>query len=154
MKYWNDLITKEDLETVPGVIDQEKVRVLSMNLYLAYIEGCIELGGYEFPDIASEKMEDIMIEEFSCFIHATEGRFPTLDEITEHLKKPENIEVRKNWTYICVHANKENWTDIVKRIREEGNIPEEITLKNEEQINSLLEKRVKERTWDIIELDP
>lgn len=154
MKFWNDLITREDLEIEPGVIDQEKIRILSVNLYLAYIGGCVELGGYEFPDIASEKMEDVMTEEFICYTHAMEGRTPTLDEIMDHLNKSENVETRKNWTYICVHANKENWPDIEKRIREEGNIPEEITLKNEEQINAMLEKRAKERTWDIIELDP
>ena len=43
MKYWNDYLTREDMESKPGVIDCEKIRILSLNLYLKYIEGCVEL---------------------------------------------------------------------------------------------------------------
>ena len=75
MEYLNDYITRENLESEPGVIDQEKVRALRINLYLAYIDGCVELGGYEFPNIAAEMIEDVMLEEFCSYTHMLEGRY-------------------------------------------------------------------------------
>lgn len=153
MEYLNDYITREDLETEPGVVDQEKLRALRINLYLAYIEGCVELGGYELPDLAAEKIEDIMFEEFSSCIHVLEGRHPEYEEIREHLNKPENIEVRKNWTRILTHANKNNWPETVKRFREELHIPQDIPIKNEEQIRAQMKKTANERTWTKMELN-
>lgn len=152
MEYLNGYITREDLESEPGVIDQEKVRALRINLYLAYIEGCVGLGGYEFPDIAAEKIEDVMLEEFCSYTHMLEGRYPELEEIQEHLRMPENIEVRKNWTEILIYANKDNWPETVKRFREELHVPENIPIKNEERVRALMEKAAKERTWTIKEI--
>lgn len=152
MNMWNDYITREDLETETGEIDQEKVRALGINLYLAYIEGCVELGGCEFPDIAAEKVGDIMFDEYSIRIHATEGRWPDPEEIEAYLNRPESIEARKTWTEILTKANEKTWPGILKVFREELKVPEDIPLKNEEQINEKLEKQMKERTWDIREL--
>ena len=151
MKYWNDFITREDLETEPGVVDMEKVRILSLNTYLLYIGDFIDLGGNEYPDIAWEQVENFMVHDFLWHTHALEGRSPEPHEITEYLRRPENVETRQYLTYICVHANKENWPAFVKRIREEWNIPEEITVRNEGRINQMMEKAAKEWTWKIIE---
>ena len=93
-----------------------------------------------------------MLEEYCCITHAMEGRDPEFEEIQEYLKRAENIEIRKNWTYICSHANKDNWPDIVKRFREELNIPEDVSLKNEERIRAQIEKATRERAWIIREL--
>ena len=147
MKTWNDFVTKEDLETESGVIDQDKVWALSLNTYLQYVEDFIEMDGHELPDIASEQVEDFMVEVFMSYTHAMEGRYPEPEEIREHLRKPENVEARRYWTYICVHANRENWAEFVKLIREEWSVPEEVAVKNEERIKALVEKNIKERTW-------
>ena len=152
MEYLNGFIMREDLESEPGVIDQEKVRALRINLYLAYIDGCVELGGYEFPDLAAERIEDVMLEEFCAYTHVMEGRYPEFEEIQEHLTRPENIEVRENWTRILTHANKDNWPDTVRRFREELHVPEEVPIKNEERIRAQMEKTAKERTWTFKEL--
>lgn len=151
MDCWNDYLTREDLESEPGVIDSEKIRLLTLNLYLKYIDGCVELGGYEFPDTAAQKMEDVMTEEFMCRVHAMEGHFPKWDEIEEYLRKPENIEIRQYWTHICMHANKENWPELEKRIRKEWNIPEDVPVKNEEKIKQQMKETAKKRTWIIKE---
>lgn len=152
MEYLNDYITRENLESEPGVIDQEKVRALRINLYLAYIDGCVELGGYEFPNIAAEMIEDVMLEEFCSYTHMLEGRYPELEEIKDHLRRPENVEVRKNWTEILTHANKDNWPETVRRFREELHVPEDVPIKNEERVRALMEKAANERTWTIKEL--
>lgn len=152
MKYWNDYLTREDLESKPGVIDCEKVRILSLNMYLKHIEGCVEMGGYDFYDAASEMMEDVMTEEFMCYTHVMEGRRPEPDEIAEHLKKPENVEIRQFWTSVCMNANRENWPDFMKQLRKELNIPEEVSVKNEEKIRQQMEKTAKNRSWIIREL--
>ena len=152
MKYWNDFLTKEGLESEPGIVDQEKVRAISLNTYLQYIEDFIELGGNEYPDIASEQVEEFMTDVFTSYIHTMEGRYPEPEEISEHLRKPENIKARQYWTYICANANKDNWPAFVKKIREEWNVPEEVKIKNEEQIKQLMEKAAKERTWKSLEL--
>ena len=152
MKYWNEYLTREDLESEPGVIDCEKIRILSLNLYLKYIEGCVELGAYDFYDAASEMMEDVMTEEFMCYTRVMEGRRPGPGEIAEHLRKPENIEIRRFWTSVCMHAEKENWPEFVKLLRKELNIPEDIFVKNEEQIRQQMKKTAMERNWIIKEL--
>ena len=152
MKYWNDFITMEDLVTESGEIDQDKVRALRLNTYFRYIEDFIELGGNQFPDVTSEMVEEFMTEDYVSYIHATEGRYPEPEETAEYLRQPENYEARKYWTYICVHADKENWPEFMKKIRDEWNVPEEITLKNEEQIVQMMEKTAKERTKKIREL--
>ncbi len=81
MEYLNDYIKREDLENELGVVDQEKLQALRINLYLAHIKGCIELGGYEFPDLATEEIEEVMLEEFCYYTHVMEGRYPELEEI-------------------------------------------------------------------------
>ncbi len=152
MDMWNDFITKEDLETESGAIDQDKIRLLSMNTYLRHVEDLIELGGSDDPEIAGEHMEDVMTDVFMCTTHALEGRYPEPDEISEYLKQPENVEALRYWTYICVNADGDNWPAWVKSIREELNIPEDVPLKNEDRINAEIEKAVKERKWIIREL--
>ena len=147
MKIWNDFITKEDLESEPGVVDQDKIRALSVNTYLQFVEDFIELGGNEYPNIASEQVEDFMMHDFMSCFHVMEGRYPEPDEIVEHLRKPENVKARQYWTYICVHANKDNWPEFVKLIREELNVPENVELKNEERINKEIEENSRERKW-------
>ncbi len=149
MKMWNDFITREDLLTETGEVDQDKVKALSINLYLAYLEGCVELTGYEFPDLAWEKVDDIMLQDYCCRTRVLEGRKPDIEEISAYLDDPENIRVKQNWTYIFTHANADNLADIIRRIREEGNIPEDVPLKNEDRINAQLEKLEKERTWTV-----
>ncbi len=150
MEFWNDFITRENLEDESGMVDPEKVRVLSLNTYLRYIEDLIELGGNEDPHVASEQVEEFMVDDFMNYTHAMEGRYPEPEEITAHLREPENIRARQNWTYICVHANKENWPDFVKRIREEWNVPESIPLKNEDRIIAMMEKCVRNRGRKIV----
>lgn len=152
MKSLNSYIRREDLESEPGVIDWEKVRALTVNSYLEYIEDCVEMGGYQIPMIARDQMEDVMFLTVCDTISATEGRKPDLDEIDEYMKSPENVEALRNWTYICSHATKENWPETVRRFREELNVPEDIPLKNEERIRAEMEKAIRERTWTYKEL--
>ena len=35
VNFWNGYITRKDLETEPGIVDQEKIQALSVNLYTA-----------------------------------------------------------------------------------------------------------------------
>ncbi len=152
MKYWNDYLTKEDLESEPGVIDCEKIRILSLNLYLEYIDGCVELGGYDFYDAASEMMEDVMTEEFMCYTRVMEDRRPEPDEIAEHLRKPENVEIRQFSTSVCMNANRENWPDFMKQLRKKFNSPEEVSVKNEKKIRQQMEQIARNRCRIIKEL--
>ena len=110
------------------------------------------MGGNDDPEIAYDHLEDVMADIFMCTTHAMEDRHPEPAEISEYLKKPENIEALQYWTYICVNADEDNWPALVKSIREELNIPEDIPLKNEERINAEIEKTIKERKWIIREL--
>ena len=152
MRTWDDFVTREDLETEAGTVDREKVRALSLNTYLQYIGDFLELGGNNLPNVAAEQVEDFMTNDFMSVTHALEGRWPEPEEIREHLRKPENAEARKYWTYICVHATKENWPDFVKQLREKWNIPEEIEIRNEPQRKQQAEQAAKERTWTVREL--
>ncbi len=152
MRIWDDVLTREDLESEPGVIDQKKIQALTLNTYLMYIEDFIELGGNDSVDVASEQVEEFMTDNFMSYTHAMEGRYPEPEEIKAHLKKPENVEARKYWTYICVHATKENWPEFVKWLRKEWDIPEEIEIKNEERIRRRDDKAARERTWTFKEL--
>ncbi len=152
MRVWNDYLTREDLESEPGVIDQKKIQALSLNTYLLYIGDLIELGGNDVVSVASDQVEEFMTNDFMWYTHAMEGRYPDPEEITAHLRKPENVEARKYWTYICVHATKENWPEFVEWFRKEWDIPEEIEIKNEEKIHQMMEKNVRERTWTFREL--
>lgn len=152
MDMWTDFTKKEDLETESGAIDQDKIRLLSMNTYLKHIEDLIGMGANDDPEIAYDHLEDVMTDIFMCTTHAMEDRYPEPEEISEYLKKPENIEALQYWTYISVNADEYNWPALVKSIREELNIPEGVPLKNENRINSEIEKTIKERKWIIREL--
>lgn len=98
------------------------------------------MGGNEFPEVAYDHLEDVMADIFMTTTHVLEGRRPEPEEISEYLERPENVEALQYWTYLCVNANEDNWPELVKRIREEGCIPEDIPLKNEARINAEIAK--------------
>ena len=139
MKYWNEFITREDLENEAGEIDENIVRALSINTGIRYLGEFIELGGNDLPYTASDHVEELMTKDIMYYVHATENRIPSSEEIRAYMKKPENVEIQKYWTFVSVNATKENWPEFVKKIREKWNIPEEVTLKNEKLINQKLE---------------
>ncbi len=147
MQYWDDFVTREDLESEPGVVDMDKVRALSLNTYLRYVEDFIELGGNDIPSVATEQVENFMVDDFMSYTHAMEGRYPDPEEIHAHLRKPENVAARQYWIWICLHATKENWPAFVKLIREDWEIPEHVEVKNEEERIRKMEKLLRERTW-------
>ena len=100
MKDWNGYIRREDLENESGEVDMDKVRALSLNTYLRYIGDLIEMSGHEYPDVASDQVEEFMTEDFMTVTHVLEGRYPEPKEIEDctNLKTvlmwgdPENIE--------------------------------------------------------------
>ena len=116
---WNDYLSREDLEIEPGVIDEDAVQELTMNTYLNYIREFIELGGNEFPDISWDQMENVMVDVFICRTHVFEDRYPEPEEIMEYIKRSENVETRQCLTYLCVHANKDNWPNVERYIKEQ-----------------------------------
>ena len=152
MDMWNDFIRREDLKTETGTVDLDKIRLLSMNTYLKHIEALIGMGWNDDPEVVYDHLEDVMADIFMTTTHVLEGRSPEPKEISEYLDQPENVEVLQYWTYLCVNADEENWPELVKRIREEGRIPEDVPLKNEDRINAEIEKTIKERKWIVREL--
>lgn len=52
------------------------------------------------------------------YVHVMEGRYPEPEEIENYLKKPENEEALRNLTYLCTHANADNWADVEKELRQ------------------------------------
>ena len=115
-RIWDSFIKREELESAPGVIDQDRVRALTLNTYLVYIRDMIEMGISEFPDAVAEQIEEVMMEIFLCYTYTFEGRYPEPDEISEHLDQPENVEARKNLTELCINANSDNWPEIEKQL--------------------------------------
>ena len=122
---WNSDIRKEEIELCPGKIDEDAVRELTLNTYMSYIEGMIEMGENEFPDAVAEQIEDVMVDIFISYTHIMEGRCPEPEEISEHLRIPENVEARQNLTYLCVHSNEENWPEIKRQLQETLGSPSE-----------------------------
>ena len=115
---WNSYIRKEELEICPGTIDEDALRELTLNTYISYIEGMIEIGENEFPDVVAERFEDVMADIFISYIHIMEGRNAEPEEISAHLRIPENVEARQNLTYLCVNSNEENWPGIKRQLQE------------------------------------
>ncbi len=150
MKHWNDFIQKEDLESEPGLVDMDKIRALSVNTWLLYIGEFVKQQE-DFPMDPVEQVEDFMVNDFMNCTRALEGRRPEPDEIRAYLDKPENVEAREYWSYICAHATKETWPLYEKMIREDWKVPEEVQLKNEDRIERMMEKNVKDRKWIIRE---
>ena len=117
LKIWDDFIRREELESSPGVIDEDLVRALTLNTYLAYIREMIETGENQYPELVAEQIETTMVSIFISYVHTFEGRYPEPDEISAYLKMPENVEARKNLTILCVHATMENWPGTEKQLR-------------------------------------
>ena len=115
---WDDFIKREELETEPGVVNEDAVRELDLNTYLAHIKDMVEMGMNQYSEAVSEHLEDVMSDIYSCTVHALEGRYPEPDENSAHLRKPENVKALQNLTYLCVHATEENWPDIEKELRD------------------------------------
>lgn len=53
---WDDFVKKEELELEPGVIDGELVQALTLNTYLSYIDGIIDMGENLFPDDTADQL--------------------------------------------------------------------------------------------------
>ena len=118
LRIWDDNVTRNDLESSPGIIDPEIVRTLSLNTYIQYIKDFIGFGGNQILSVASDQVENFMTDVFMCYTHAVEGRYPEPEEIVNHLRKPENVAARQYLTYICVHANLENWPEFETFLRD------------------------------------
>ncbi len=114
---WDDFIKREELESAPGVIDENMVRALTLNTYLAHIGEMVMDGTGKYADYVHEHLEDVMTDIFMCYSHVVEGYRPEPDEISAHLKLPENIEALNNLTTLCVNSDPENWPDTVNQLR-------------------------------------
>ena len=76
MRTWDDGITKEELEIIPGVIDQDRVRTLSVNTYLAHMREFVDNDVNQYSQAVLEHMEDVMMMNYISYIRAVEGRCP------------------------------------------------------------------------------
>lgn len=119
---WDSFIKREELESSPGVIDENMIRALTLNTYLLHIRELILDGSSKYPFWVVEHLEDVMMMIFMDYMQVVEGRHPELDEISDYLKKPENVEARKKWTLLCYKTDLENWPEVAKQLR--GMLPE------------------------------
>lgn len=115
---WDDFIKREELESSPGIIDENMIQALTLNTYLIHIREMVMDGTGQFPDYVYEHLEDVMMNIFLCYSHVVEGHRPELEEISAHLKRPENIEALRNLTTLCVNSNPDNWSNAIEQLRE------------------------------------
>jgi len=84
-----------------------------------------------------------------------EGRRPVPDEVNAHLKSPENVEILKNLTTLCLRSNQDNWADVIDQLR--GMLPDvdlsRIKWDTEERKQSIeeLNKLFEEKGYTVIE---
>ena len=119
MKIWDDNLTKEELEIMPGVIDQEKIRMISINTYLAHMRVFVDDDVNQYSQAVLEHMEDVMMMNYISYIHVVEGRKAEPDEIDAYLNDRDHIRLREYLTYLCWHASKENWPELEEYLREQ-----------------------------------
>ena len=115
---WDTFIKREELESSPGVIDEDMIRALMLNTYLIHVREMIQDGSNRLPDFVSDHLEDVMTDIFLCYSHVVEGRDPDPDEISAHLELPENVEARKQWADICFNSDPDTWPETMERLRE------------------------------------
>ena len=119
---WDDFIKREELESSPGIIDENMIRALSLNTYLIHIQEMIQDGTNKYPFWVAEHFETVMMDIFMSYKHAVEGRYPDPDEITEHLKMSENVDARKKLTALCYNTDLKDWPNVARQLR--GMLPE------------------------------
>lgn len=114
----DDFVKKEELELAPGVIDEDRVRALTLNTYLVYIKEMINDGTNIFPEVVYDQIESLMMTNYMTSIYVLYNRQPDDDEISAYMNLPENQEARKSMTYLCVNANPDNWPEIEAQLKE------------------------------------
>ena len=117
MMIWDEFIKKEELESSPGVIDQDLVRALTLNTYLTYIRDMVNEGMNEYPDFVSDQLEFVMMDIYLCSTYVLEGRHPDNDEISTYLDDPGNVEARNNLAAICVNSNPDSWPEVEEQLK-------------------------------------
>ena len=115
---WDDFIKREELESAPGVIDQDRVRALTLNTYLTHIRDMVMDGENQFPEFVEDHLETTMLLIYSSQVWVLEGRQADDEEIRVYLRDPVNVEARKNLTELCVKATPESWPEIEKQLKE------------------------------------
>ncbi len=121
-RMWDCFIKREELESSPGLIDEDMIRALTLNTYLIHIREMVLDGSNKLPDFVSDHLETVMIDIFLCYQHVVEGHDPDQDEISAHLKSPENVEALKNLTALCSNSSPDNWPETVEQLW--GNLPD------------------------------
>ena len=117
MEIWNDNITREDLEIIPGVLNQELIMTLTLNTYLRHIEELIDMGISQEVGFVADHLEDVMYDIYLCKFHALEGRYPELEESRDHLRAPNSIFALHYFVNLCIQGTKEKWSEMVKNVR-------------------------------------
>ena len=117
-RIWDAFIKKEELESAPGVTDENLVRALTLSTYAAYIREMIDMEINICPEEVSEQIESVMADIYMTQTYAFEGRYPEPEEISAFLRLPDNAEARKNLTWLCVHSTRETWSETEKRLSE------------------------------------
>lgn len=115
---WDDFIKREELESAPGVIDQDRIRALTLNTYLTYIRDMVSDGTNVFPDYVAEQLKTVMELVFMDYIHVMEGRSAEPEEIHTYVNDPGNVESLRNMVAVCVNATKESWPKLENQFKE------------------------------------
>ncbi len=118
LRIWDEFIKKEELESSPGVIDQDRVRALTLNTYLTHIRDMVMDGENQFPEFVSDHLETTMMCIFMDQTYVLEGRRPDDEEIRAYLNDPVNVEARENLRELCVKATPGNWPEIEEKLKE------------------------------------
>lgn len=145
---WDEFIKREDLESSPGVIDQDCVRALTLNTYMVHMKDMIEMGMNLFPEAVSDHLEMVMMDIIMSQTYVLEGRRPDDEEISAWLKDPENVEARENLTELCIRATAETWPEVEQQLKElapvadlaKMNWDSEERRKSVEELNARLER--------------
>lgn len=117
-KIWDDFIKREEMECSPGVIDQDRVRALTLNTYLVHIREMVKDGENQLPFFVADHIESVMMDIFISQTYVLEGRRPDNEEINAYLNDPENVEARKHLVSLCINANPENWPEVERQLLE------------------------------------
>lgn len=117
-RMWDSFIKKEELESSPGVINEDLIRALTLNTYLVYIKDALDKGWNIYPEAAADMIENVMDQVFMCQTYIFTGRYPEPDESSAYSALPENVEAREKMTYLTCHATQENWEEIEQQLKD------------------------------------
>ena len=102
----------------PGIFDQETVRRLNWNTFIQYMDGLIELGGYDSPVIVRDVIEDMMLIIYLDAFEIFEGRCPEEAEVEAFMDHPGTAAMSRRLLMVFMNAGKDGWPGVKNKLLE------------------------------------